>query len=300
MAYLATRTWEPGAANRQLPPRTPPASLAASPGPSRARAAPDGRPVALVIHGITSSSRTWWQVAPSLASRGFRVVGVDLRGHGGSPPIEHGLTLADLAADVAETVELTVGRPVDLLVAHSLGALVTLELLREGHRLAERLALEDPPGPSGIDWVGLADGIEQDSARARDDPDGLRRQLAAENPTWPPYEVERQIADLSEMDAAAIAAALRGGQGMTYDLIALARTATVPTLLLLGEEALGSNLIDGDRAAFLAALPDPTTRVLPAGHSVHREALGAFLASIDQWLAPDSRPGRRREGQGSR
>lgn len=290
MAYLATRTWEPGAPNREPPPRTPPASLAGNPGPPRAPAPADGPPVALVIHGITSSSRTWWQVAPALASWGYRVVGVDLRGHGGSPPLGHDLTLADLAADVAQTVEAAVGRPVDLLLAHSLGALVTLELFRQGQRLAKRLALEDPPGPRGIDWVGLADGIEQDGARARGDPEGLRRQLAAENPTWPPYEVERQLADLSEMDAAAIAAALRRSQGVSYDLIALARGATVPTLLLLGEEALGSNLVEADRAAFLAALPDPTTRVLPAGHSLHREALAEFLASIDQWLPPDARP----------
>jgi len=285
MAVLATRVWEPGAANSE-----PPARTSASGSPPAAPPVSDGRPVALVIHGITSSSRTWWQVAPVLAEWGYQVVGVDLRGHGGSPRIEDGLGLADLAADVAETVGVSIGRPVELLVGHSLGALVALEAFREGHELAERLALEDPPGPSGIDWVGFADGIEQDGARARGDPDGLRRQLLAENPAWPPYEVERQLADLSELDAAAIAAALRGSQGMAYDLAALASTATAPALLLLAEESLGSNLVGADRSAFLDALPDPTTRVLPTGHSVHREALRDYLAALDDWLPAGARP----------
>jgi pimeloyl-ACP methyl ester carboxylesterase len=284
MAILATRIWEPGAA-----PGQPPARTSAAGGAPPAPPVADGRPVALVIHGITSSSRTWWQVAPVLAEWGYQVVGVDLRGHGGSPRVEDGIGLGDLAADVAETVGATVGRPVELLVGHSLGALVALELFREGNELAERLTLEDPPGPNGIDWVGLADGIQQDGARARNDPDGLRRQLVAENPAWPPYEVERQVGDLSEMDAVAIAAALRRNQGMTYDLPALASTATVPTLLLLAEESLGSNLVGADRGVFLDALPDPTTRVLPAGHSVHREALRQYLGAIDGWLAARAR-----------
>ncbi len=259
MAQLATRTW--------------------------GNADADGRSFILLVHGITSSSRTWWQVGPALAERGYQVLAVDLRGHGGSPRIEDGLGLADLAADVAETVHTTVGGPVELLVGHSLGALVALELLKTGNGLAQRLALEDPPGPSAIDWVGLAGGIEQDGTRARTDPDALRRQLVAENPTWPSYEVERQVADLSEMDATAIAAALRRSQGMTYDLAALATTATVPTLLLLGEEPLGSNLLGADRTAFIDALPNRTTHVLPAGHSVHREAFPQFMATLDTWFA---------------
>jgi len=258
MAQLATRTW--------------------------GHADADGRPRVLLVHGITSSSRTWWQVGPALAERGYQVLAVDLRGHGGSPRIEDGLGLADLAADVAETVTQTVGRPVELLVGHSLGALVALELFQAGHGLAERLALEDPPGPSGIDWVGLADGIEHDGTQARTDPEALRRLLITENPTWPSYEVERQVTDLSELDATAIAAALRRNQGMTYDLAAFASTVTVPTLLLLGEESLGSNLLGADRTAFTGILPDATTRVLPAGHSVHREVFPQFMASLDDWF----------------
>ncbi len=54
------------------------------------------RPLALLVHGVTSSSRTWWRVAPALAGRGFRVLAVDLRGHGASARAEGGLALAEL------------------------------------------------------------------------------------------------------------------------------------------------------------------------------------------------------------
>jgi pimeloyl-ACP methyl ester carboxylesterase len=233
---------------------------------------------ALLVHGVTSSSRTWWRVGPALAGRGFRVVAVDLRGHGASPPTVAGLSLADLAGDVTETVE----GPVELLVGHSLGALVALELVRARPGFARRLVVEDPPGPTSVDWAGLAAGIELDTGRAATDPEGLRRELAAANPAWPPGEAERRVADLADCDGPVIAAALRGG--VAYDLPALLTAARLPTLLLLAKEALGSNLLGLDRKAATEALAGGTTRVLPAGHSVHREALDAWLAAVDAWL----------------
>jgi hypothetical protein len=61
--------------------------------------------------------------------------------------------------------------------------------------------------------------------------------------------------------------------------------AGLPTLMLLAEEALGSNLVGLDRKAAVEALPAGTVRVMAAGHSVHREALDAWLAALDAWLA---------------
>jgi pimeloyl-ACP methyl ester carboxylesterase len=239
----------------------------------------DEGPLAVLVHGVTSSSRTWWRVGPALAGRGFRVVAVDLRGHGASPRTVEGLALADLADDVAETVD----GPVELLVGHSLGALVSLELVGRRFGFARRLLLEDPPGSSSIDWAGLAAGIEADTSRAATDPGALRRDLEAANPGWPDGEAERRVADLADCDGQAVAAALR--QGVPFDLTALLAAARLPTLMLLADEALGSNLNGLDRKAAVEALPAGATRVLPAGHSVHREALGPWLAAVDAWLA---------------
>jgi pimeloyl-ACP methyl ester carboxylesterase len=256
----------------------------------------------VLVHGVTSSSRTWWRVGPALADRGFRVLAVDLRGHGSSLRTTAGLAATDLATDVAETVAAAAGAgegparagpagtpdtwvaqptPVELLVGHSLGALVVLELVRRRPGFARRLVVEDPPGPRSIDWAGLAAGIETDVRRAATQPEALRRDLEAANPGWPPGEAERRVADLADCDGQAIADAVR--PGIPFDLAALLAAAGLPTLMLLAEEALGSNLVGLDRKAAVEAFRG-TTRVLPAGHSVHREALDGWLAALDDWL----------------
>ena len=240
--------------------------------------------LAVLVHGVTSSSRTWWRVGPALAGRGFHVLAVDLRGHGASPAAEAGLAVTDLADDVAETVAAVagVGGRVDLLVGHSLGALVALELVGRHPGFARRLVVEDPPGTSSVDWAEVAAGIEDDTDRAVTDPEGLRRALAAANPAWPAGEAEWRVADLVDCDGRAIADAVR--PGVAFDLPALLAVARLPILMLLAEEPLGSILTGLDRKAAVEALPDGTTRVLPAGHSIHREALEAWLSALDAWL----------------
>ncbi len=93
----------------------------------------EGRPLAVLVHGVTASSRTWWRVGPWFARAGWRVVAVDLRGHGKSPRAMQGLALKDLADDLHKTVValLEPGESVDVLLGHSLGALAALELYRE-------------------------------------------------------------------------------------------------------------------------------------------------------------------------
>jgi pimeloyl-ACP methyl ester carboxylesterase len=238
---------------------------------ARGRESKGRRALAVLVHGVTSSSRTWWRVGPALAERGYRVLAVDLHGHGVSPRTQAGLSVADLADDVAETVEAATAKapavPVDLLVGHSLGALVALELVGRRPGFARRLVVEDPPGSGSIDWADLAAGIEADTRRAVTDPEALRGDLEAANPAWPPGEAERRVADLADCDGQAVAA------------------APLPVLLLLAEEALGSLLHGLDRKAAVEAMRHGTTRVLPAGHSVHREALDTWLAALDAWLA---------------
>jgi pimeloyl-ACP methyl ester carboxylesterase len=246
------------------------------------------RPLAVLVHGVTSSSRTWWRVGPALVERGFEVLAVDLRGHGASPRVTEGTGLPDLAADLAETIERAAdSSPIDLLVGHSLGALVVSQLLATRPGLARRVVLEDPPGLRTTDWDLVADGIEADGARARTDPEALGRDLLAESPASTPEEVERRVADMVDCDSAGIATALR--RQVSFDLPGLMRPVLVPTLLLVGEEALGSALVGPDRTALIGALDQGTVQVLQVGHNLHREAFDPFMAAIDRWLAREAR-----------
>jgi pimeloyl-ACP methyl ester carboxylesterase len=289
---LATRSWD-GNDNGEL-----------------VASASAGGPLALLIHGVTSSSRTWWRLAPELVRRGYRVLALDLRGHGASPPVDDELVLGDLTADVVETLDALglvrpgLGRPgaalgpveprrsgegnqhpaIDLLIGHSLGALVALDLLATVPGAARRLVLEDPPGPTGMDWPAMFEGIRADGRRARSEPEAMRRELAAGNPAWVPEEVDRRLADLVACDSDGIAAAL--SRTTAFDLIGLASAVRVPTLLVVGLERLGSALVGPDRAALAAALDGRAeVEVLDTGHNLHREAFTRYLEVLDRWLA---------------
>jgi pimeloyl-ACP methyl ester carboxylesterase len=330
---LATRSWADG-----IGPGGAGVAVAQAVGPGAGvhtgeSSGPEG-PVALLIHGVTSSSRTWWRVAPELVRGGYRVLAVDLRGHGASPRAGDDLVLGDLTGDVLETLRLRMdphrpgvdgqraavaagpaalagalgvkvrqdpaaadatdpgrgGVAIDLVVGHSLGAVVALDLLAKAPGLVRRLVLEEPPGPAGIDWESMAEGIRADGRRARDEPDAMRRELAVSNPAWDPEEVDRRLADLAACDGDGVAGALRRTTG--FDIAGLADAVRVPTLLMVGLEDLGSALVGPDRSALVDALAGRAAfEVLDEGHNLHRDAFPRFMDVLDEWLDATARKG---------
>ena len=113
----------------------------------------DDGSLVVLVHGITASHMTWALVGPEL-SRDYRVVGVDLRGRGGSRELPPPYGIAAHAVDVAAVVEAYGGGPA-ILVGHSMGAWVAVETARQYPLLVERLVLVDGgaplPAPAGID-----------------------------------------------------------------------------------------------------------------------------------------------------
>src|SRR5688572_2895178 len=81
----------------------------------------DGEPVVLV-HGLAGSAANWVELLPALAER-YRVLAVDLPGHGGSAPPPPGASVTDFADAVAGVIELERVGPA-LLAGHSFGGLV--------------------------------------------------------------------------------------------------------------------------------------------------------------------------------
>lgn len=97
----------------------------------------------LLLHGITSSARTFWRAGAALAGRGYHVYALDLPGHGHSDETDDH-RIAALAGLVAEAVApLGLERP--HLVGHSWGGAIALAyaLGPGGGRLAS-LTLIDP------------------------------------------------------------------------------------------------------------------------------------------------------------
>jgi pimeloyl-ACP methyl ester carboxylesterase len=187
----------------------------------------EGSPLAVLVHGVTASSRTWWRVGPWFATAGWCVVAVDLRGHGKSPRATHGLGLEDLAGDLHETVAALLGpeKSVDVLLGHSLGALAALELCRRHGDLVERLVLEEPPGSESIDFEEISRGDEADLARAKEAPEAHKLEQLEENPSWSEGDAVANVEGLRDCDAGPVAATIR--HGLHYDLTALVGSVKV-------------------------------------------------------------------------
>ncbi len=244
----------------------------------------EGSPLAVLVHGVTASSRTWWRVGPWFAKNGWRAVAVDLRGHGKSPRATHGLRLEDLAGDLYETVAALLGpeESVDVLLGHSLGALAALELCREHGDLVERLVLEEPPGSESIDFDEISRGVEADVARAREAPEAHKREQLEENPSWSEGDAVANVESLRDCDAGPVAATIRNG--LHYDLTTLVGSVEVPTLLVLGSEARGSALPEPERTAVAGALRRGTVKTCDAGHGVHRDDFEGYVRLLSNWL----------------
>jgi 3-oxoadipate enol-lactonase len=83
-----------------------------------------GNKTLLFIHGFCGSHEYWSDIIAELKDE-YRVVAVDLRGHGSSEEIGKSFSIEDMAADIASFLEeLKIGQV--YMFGHSLGGYVTL------------------------------------------------------------------------------------------------------------------------------------------------------------------------------
>ena len=115
-------------------------------------------PPLLLVHGVTSSSETFWRIGPCLAAARRRVVAVDLPGHGQTGGWRGRHRWIETAEDLAgfigaaelDTTHLAV-------IGHSWGAMAVASLPAAGFR-PERLVLLDPPALRNAALVPLDSG----------------------------------------------------------------------------------------------------------------------------------------------
>ncbi|EEH65138.1 hydrolase, alpha/beta domain family protein [Actinomyces urogenitalis DSM 15434] len=123
----------------------------------------EGGPVFVLLHGLGAGALLFQEVIEELRRYG-RVLVVDLPGFSNLPRPRRPMTMEDFAASVEALVEridlseeLDVDNPV--LIGHSMGTQVALELARRAPRLAGRLVLIAPvmgPGTQRLDHAALA------------------------------------------------------------------------------------------------------------------------------------------------
>ena len=227
-----------------------------------------GPRTALLIHGLMSDHRAWHRVGAHLQRRGFRVLAVDLAGHGRSPRARR-YSPAAWADDVVESVAPLLDARLDLVMGHSLGGLVA-GLVAD--RLAPHAAVYVDPAfafPGGLRGVAL-------KALFAAAPRPSRASLVRWNPKWDATDVEIELATVADWDKRTIL-----GLADTRRLLPPARLVA-PSLVVLAEK---SWLIPDGVAARLAAQGMTVERIPGTGHTVFRDEHHDFMDVVERWLA---------------
>jgi 2-succinyl-6-hydroxy-2,4-cyclohexadiene-1-carboxylate synthase len=107
----------------------------------------DNLPVLMLVHGFAGSLRSWDDLIPHLELH-FRLLLVDLPGHGGTPVPERAMTLRDLGAALGEFVR-SVADGAAMMCGYSMGG-----------RVALHTALFSPEAVSALVLIGASPGIE--------------------------------------------------------------------------------------------------------------------------------------------
>jgi 3-oxoadipate enol-lactonase len=115
-----------------------------------------GEPL-LLVHGLGSSTRDWEYQIPVLAQH-YRVIALDVRGHGRSDKPRGAYRIADFAADVAALIEYLQLPPVHL-VGISMGGMIGFQLGVDRPELLRSLTIVNS-GPevrarSARDWLEI-------------------------------------------------------------------------------------------------------------------------------------------------
>jgi pimeloyl-ACP methyl ester carboxylesterase len=244
-----------------------------------------GQPLVL-LHGLFGQASNFGAAQKALAASGRRVLALDLRNHGASPHATS-MSYAEMADDVAETLEAASAAPADVL-GHSMGGKVAMVLALTRPDLVSRLVVADiapvayPPAfrpyAEAMLALDLRPGLtrrEADAALAGAVPAaGVRGfllqnlQLGGEHPSWRNGLAEIATA-LPEIEAAPALPAGARFEG--------------PTLVLAGEKS--DYIREEHRPIFRTLFPAVRFgKVKGAGHWLHAEQPEGFLAALGAFL----------------
>ena len=227
---------------------------------------------ALVVHGLGSSAHTCWQVAEALAEAGWSVTAVDLRGHGYAPRASR-YRISDFALDLEHT-HPTAGGSWDLAIGHSIGAASVVVARAHQPSWANKLVLLDPAlllGEERKEMVRAGQLYGHDQL--------TEEETRRDNPHWHPLDVELRV--WSHRTASRFAVEHAVLDNPHWDVVADAKSVSVPTLVIGGDPAVDS-MFTGDHAQdVLSANPHMSMVVIDgAGHSVHRDRPAQTIAAI--------------------
>jgi pimeloyl-ACP methyl ester carboxylesterase len=243
----------------------------------------------LLLHGGMACALDWWQVAAELRDR-WTVVALDQRGCGESawdPDARYGIE--PFAADAAHLIMLRRIEPV-AVVGHSLGAGAACLLAARRPTLVSRLVLEDGGPRDGVPRPPIFDRPIPLEFASRSSALAFLRTTGLGGRGCAPWVLETRFVENGRgalswrADVAGTGRwAAAGGEPLLLELWDEVARLRCPTLVVRGEE---SSVFPADVPGRLAALnPLVSTVEIPgAGHGIHYEQPGAFVAAVREFL----------------
>ncbi|MBV9827740.1 MAG: alpha/beta fold hydrolase [Alphaproteobacteria bacterium] len=112
---------------------------------------PETAPTVCITHSLASDGGSWAEQVQPLLQAGFRVLRLDMRGHGGSDPVAGDYTMAALADDVAQVLA-SLSLPRVHYIGLSIGGMIGQAFaLGHGDRLISAMWCDTmPASPSGM------------------------------------------------------------------------------------------------------------------------------------------------------
>jgi pimeloyl-ACP methyl ester carboxylesterase len=243
----------------------------------------------VMLHGTSLRWQTFLPNLPTFAFR-YHTYALDLRGHGRSGRLPGAYRVVDHAADVVRFLRAHVAEPA-VLLGHSLGAQIAMQVAAEAPDFTRAIVLEDPPlsllsaerwqahpfYQRACSWQGLA-GTTQ----------------------WTPEKMAALTAVYPQMDAAALRARAKAFSQCDPDVIThmisntvnepfdpetLCPRITCPVLLFQGNPAKGGLLEDRDAERVIALLAQGVHIHVPdMGHGLHGERAPLFFQMVSNFL----------------
>lgn len=246
---------------------------------------PNGTPVVL-IHGYTDNARDWVPLVPYL-SKDFRLILIDLRGHGRSSKPDCCYALPDFAYDIVLLLDSLGVRRADI-VGHSLGSIIAQIYAETWPERTDKVVLISstggpPPGaPPKKPQFDFAAQIRQ--LHEPLDPDSPFMVAWWDSPTpVDPEFIRRQRIDSAAIPLRVWLAVLDQGLGDVADLQRTLPRLQAPTLLIWG--SADPIMEPAVRATLRQALPHAQVKIFQGlGHNPFWEDPRGCAAVINTFL----------------
>lgn len=247
---------------------------------------PNGEPVVL-IHGYTDSDLDWAPLVPSL-SRDFRLIVVDLRGHGASSKPDCCYTRLDFAYDIKLLLDALHVQRADI-VGHSLGSIVAQTFAEFWPERTRRVILISSTGGPPPAAAPVKPKLDYEAAirklREPIDPDSpfMIEWWASPEPVDPLF-MRRQRRNAAAIPLRVWLAVLDQGL-VDSDLRRTLPKLAAPTLLIWG--SADPIMQPAVRRTLRDALPHAKVKIFPGlGHNPFWEDPRGCAAVINAFLAP--------------